>query len=237
MDARAELPIDEPEGDMFSGMKKKKKGKKVVIDEELNSVSPAPVAPPAPVTIDAPVQQPVQDGGDVPADLDFSDLKKKKKKKVVLPTSDDDEAPKARTVDAFGNEIISEVVIDATKKPEDTTVADEGGEDEFADLKKKKRKGSKKATFDLEAFEKELAEADASAAGAATEGDAATPGGSDGEDGGEDAEGLDDVPEGEDPFGTAGGEEGTLSRAEAAAEAKAWLKEDRDYTYTEVCSR
>lgn len=81
-----------------------------------------------------------------------------------------------------------------------------------------------RATFDLEAFEAELA------AGEATEDKAETPAGSDGEDG---PDGLDDeVVEGDDPFAKEGEE--PLSKAEAAAEAKAWLKEDRDYTYTEV---
>ena len=224
-------------GDMFSGMKKKsKKAKKVVAEEEEAPVAkPVEIvdatAKPVPAAAPAPLDDPVPAASE---DLDFSDLKKKKKKKTVRIASDEEDSPKTtRTVDSFGNETITEnvVVVDATKQAEDA-VAD--GDDEFADLKKKKRKGGKKSTFDLEAFEKELAEADASAKPSADGGKEATPVGSDGEEV-EGAEGLDEVPEGEDPFTKTGEEEeGTLSRAEAAAEAKAWLKEDRDYHYTEV---
>ena len=230
--------VDADLGDMFSGMKKKKKAKKVVAEEEQPVQEPVPAkaieivnatAKPTPAPVPAPLEEPAVAPSE---DLDFSDLKKKKKKKTVRIASDDedDSLQPARTVDAFGNEIITEstTVIDATKE---ANLATADGDDEFADLKKKKRKGGKKSTFDLEAFEKELAEADASAKPST---DDATPAGSDGEDG-EGVEGLDEVPEGEDPFTKAGEEEeGTLSRAEAAAEAKAWLKEDRDYTYTEV---
>ena len=40
------------------------------------------------------------------------------------------------------------------------------------------------------------------------------------------------MPEGEDPFAKESDE--TMSKAEAAAEAKAWIGSDRDYTYTVV---
>lgn len=148
-----------------------------------------------------------------------------------IATSDDDEpsAPASAKVDALGN-----LIVDDTPAPSafsyhdgpssDSPAGTEGG-DEFADLKKKKKKGSKKAAFDLEAFEKEIAEG--------------KEGGEDGAEGGEDGEdGLEgeDVPEGEDPFKGEGEEEG-VSKAIAAAEAKLWLKEgDRDYHYTEVRS-
>lgn len=121
----------------------------------------------------------------------------------------------------MGNAIIDDTPAhEASAEASDAPVADGG--DEFADLKKKKKKsGTKKAAFDLEAFEKEIADGTA-------EGD-------DGADG----EGLDDEPvEGEDPFKGEGDDEGEgVSKAIAAAEAKAWLKEgDRDYHYTEVRS-
>lgn len=258
-------PTLEDTGDLFAGMKKKKKStKKVNFDEEEADVvpSPSPAAPaaaaPVPTaatTTDSPAPATPADAPAPSTDeLDFSDLKKKRKKKVVRIASDDDEddsAPAAsggtRTVDSFGNETI--VAAPAANAAAGGT---EGG-DEFADLKlKKKKKGGKKATFDLEAFEKELADADASTAAAAAVSaedspaggskvatpagsKGATPAGSDGEaEGGEDDD-VDEPVEGEDPFEKEEGEEGTLSKAEAAAEAKLWLVEgDRDYHYTEV---
>ncbi|TNY22220.1 domain found in IF2B/IF5-domain-containing protein [Rhodotorula diobovata] len=113
--------------------------------------------------------------------------------------------------------------------------------DEFADLKKKRKKSSKKA-FDLEAFEKELAESESAEASASGEPKSIlkkkVAAGSDEENEGE-GEGDDEPVEGEDPFAKEDQdeEEGHLSKAEAAAQAKAWLKEDRDYTYTELLGR
>ncbi|KAK4703408.1 translation initiation factor 2 subunit 2, partial [Phenoliferia sp. Uapishka_3] len=212
--------LEEGPGDMFAGMKKKKKSSKKVNFDELDLEStPAPVeATPAPVEA-APAEEaaPVEEG-----ELDFSDLKKKKKKKSVrIATSDDDEpTPSASAVDSFGNTTVSATPAPAARVEESEAAT--GDNDEFADLKKKKKKGSsKKAAFDLEAFEKEIAEGKEE--------------GEDGENDGDEGE----VPEGEDPFKNEDAEEGEgVSKAIAAAEAKAWLKEgDRDYHYTELLGR
>lgn len=194
-------------------------------------------------------------------------MKKKKKKVVQLQLSSDDEQdsqPVRSRVDALGNEIIEPAVPLAstaeggaatgttTSKSDGSssapgaaadgtaaTAAAGDGMDEFADLKKKKRKGGgKKSTFDLEAFEAELASSSSTAAAAASSVEG-TPAGSDGEENGDD-----EPVEGEDPFArNAGGaaEDGEavlLSKAEQAAVDKDWLKEgqtERDYSYTEVC--
>lgn len=217
--------------DLFAGMKKKsKKSKKVDFGELDGAAAPVEEPTPAPAPEATPsTDAPAADDGE----LDFSDLKKKKKKKTVRIASDDeleDDQPKAtagRKTDAFGNEIVEEAPLPSAL----ASAASGEGADEFADLKKKKKKGGKKANFDLEAFEKELAEQESAEVSEKGGNKGATPAGSDGE---EDAEGDEPV-EGEDPFGGEA-EEGTLTKAEAAAEAKAWLKEDRDYHYTEVRS-
>lgn len=212
---------NEPVEDMFSGMKKKK-AKKVVILVEPQVIDSIPSAE-STLPLAA-----AEEGAE-----DFSDLKKKKKKKVIIEDDVDEEGMSiTRTIDALGNETITKTLATPKIQTEESIATESSEFDEFADLKKKKKKGGKKATFDLEAFEKELASQDA------TPDTESTPVGSDGEDGPEPVEGLDDVPEGEDPFKNNGGieEEGTMSKAEAAADAKAWLKEDRDYTYTEVSS-
>lgn len=229
--------------DMFAGMKKKKKSsstKKALLDELDAATAAAPVADEK-IDTSLPVEQP-----DVAAavpndgDLDFSDLKKKKKKKTVRIAGSDEEiedgvTPSQQsmtktTVDKLGNETTETIApADAEQKHDDTAMMG----DEFADLKKKKKKGGKKAAFDLEAFEKELAAAESSEAnnalsppegGSQVTSKNATPAGSD-----------DEREEGEDPF-SAGGEDAALSKAEAAAKAKAWLNEDRDYHYIEVSS-
>ncbi|MBW0508736.1 hypothetical protein O181_048451 [Austropuccinia psidii MF-1] len=146
---------------------------------------------------------PVADSGD----LDFSDLKRKKKKKAVTLDLDDDAlaATEQKELDA-GNEDAPSI-------------------EEFLDLKKKK-KNSKKA-FDLEAFERELAEVEGV-----------------GSKSNEDANkqmGLDDDPP-EDGLFEQGDEDGDTigqkSKAHLAAEKKGWLKEpDRDYHYDELLGR
>jgi translation initiation factor 2 subunit 2 len=88
---------------------------------------------------------------------------------------------------------------------------------DFSDVKKKKKSSKKKATFDLEAFEKELNESNAK------EGE---------EDVGDDGEQLQEVDEadlGDDPF--ARGEEVTPG---PDAGNEPWLTSNRDYTYPEV---
>ncbi|GAA6017571.1 hypothetical protein JCM11491_005287 [Sporobolomyces phaffii] len=241
-----------PVDDIFSGMKKKKKSssKKVNIDEfDVDAASPA--AP----SNDATGSNAAVDLASAPApgdaadpELDFGDLKKKKKKKSVRIDSDAEDAqeveeqnPKSKKrVDKLGNEIDDEPVDNQIAA--EVTAVDASGMDEFSDLKKKKKKSSKKA-FDLEAFEKELKESEE--AGGDDEADEegaapksilkkATPAGSDDEDLGDD-----EPVEGENPFGKDGDddEEGVVSKAEQAAAAKEWLKDDRDYTYTELLGR
>ncbi|CEQ41968.1 SPOSA6832_03734, partial [Sporobolomyces salmonicolor] len=236
-----------PVDDIFAGMKKKKKSTKKAALDELDVDAPAPSAPSndaagSSAAVDLDAAPTPADAAD--PDLDFSDLKKKKKKKTVRIDSDaeDDESAKPKTskrVDKLGNEVDDEPAADAGMAA-DVTAVDASGMDEFADLKKKRKKSSKKA-FDLEAFERELAENESANASSAEEGAApksilkqkAAAVGSDDEE----AEADDEPVEGEDPFAKEDNEdedEGTVSKAAAAAQAKAWLKEDRDYTYTEV---
>ncbi|BGP49244.1 translation initiation factor eIF-2 beta subunit [Rhodotorula kratochvilovae] len=240
--------MNPPVDDIFAGMKKKRKGAKKINLDELDLDAPSPSAPSSDAagntaaTDLAAAPTPADAGDD--ADLDFADLKKRRKKKTVRIDSDPEDAPEdagsksSKRVDKLGNEIDDEPV--EAQAAAGDAAADAGGLDEFADLKKKRKKSSKKA-FDLEAFEKELAEsesAQASDAPAEPKGilkKKRTPLGSDDE-----GEGEDDEPvEGEDPFAKEDQEEdeGQLSKAEAAAQAKAWLKEDRDYTYTELLGR
>ncbi|GAA6063365.1 hypothetical protein JCM10212_000304 [Sporobolomyces blumeae] len=263
LDARARHPLHRPAqilpsmadtnppvDDMFANMKKKKKSssKKVALDE-FDVDAAAPVAP----SNDATSSNAATDLAAAPApgdaadpDLDFADLKKKKKKKSVRIDSDAEDAaeveeqkPKSRKrIDKLGNEVDDEPVDNQISA--EVTAVDASGLDEFSDLKKKKKKSSKKA-FDLEAFEKELKESgdgeqddeDDDSAAPKSILKKSTPAGSDDEDA------ADDEPvEGENPFGKEGDEEeGVVSKAAAAAQAKAWLKEDRDYTYTELLGR
>ncbi|GAA6040053.1 hypothetical protein JCM8097_004757 [Rhodosporidiobolus ruineniae] len=237
--------------DIFAGMKKKsKKSKKVNLDE-LDLDAPSSASAPS---LDAASNAAATDltaaptPADAPGDdgeLDFSSLKRTKKaKKSVRIDSDaeDDEAVqprKSKKTDKLGNELDDEPQAAASE-----VLAVDNSVDEFADLKKKKKKSSKKA-FDLEAFEKELAESESAGASAAEESaqpksilKKAAPAGSDDEEGDE-VEGDEEAPEGENPFGKGeeDEDEGTTSKAAQAAAAKAWLKEDRDYTYTELLGR
>ncbi|GAA5913279.1 hypothetical protein JCM8208_005195, partial [Rhodotorula glutinis] len=235
--------IDPPVEDIFAGIKKKRKGAKKMNLDELDLDAPAPSAP----SNDAAGNAAATDLSSAPTpadaddDLDFADLKKRKsKKKTVRIDSDVEDAadaeelnPKSRKrVDKLGNEIDDEPVDNQISA--EVTAVDASGMDEFADLKKKRKKSSKKA-FDLEAFEKELAETESAEAEPKGILKKKVPAGSDDE--GED---LDEPVEGEDPFAKEDAEEeeeGQLSKAEAAAQSKAWLKEDRDYTYTELLGR
>lgn len=90
--------------------------------------------------------------------------------------------------------------------------APESGLGDFSDIKKKKK--SKKAAFDLEAFEKELE--DSTSKPTAEE-----------DDGGLDD--IDDEDLGDDPFAVASGQ-----GIEGGGEVEAWHGSDRDYTYAEV---
>ncbi|GAA5867138.1 hypothetical protein JCM8547_006251 [Rhodosporidiobolus lusitaniae] len=247
--------INPPVDDIFAGMKKKsKKSKKINLDD-LDLDGPAPGAPSNDA---ASVNASATDAPPAAADddLDFASLKRKKKKSVRIDSDDEDlEATAAAVkkskakVDKLGNELVEEDDAPAAAGSAVPLKAEDDGADEFADLKKKRKKSSKKA-FDLEAFEKELAESE-SAGASATEGEGAQPKsilkkkakkveGSDEEDGEGEGDEDDEVPEGEDPFEGEGGEdeeEATVSKAAQAAQAKAWLKEDRDYTYTELLGR
>jgi translation initiation factor 2 subunit 2 len=113
------------------------------------------------------------------------------------------------------------------------TPAGEDG-DEFADLKKKKKKGGAKKAFDLEAFERELAAADAADAGGGSDDEAERPVPDHfNEDHPEDGLFNRDA----EDVGPAAAD-GEKSRAQKAAEKKAWLTEpDRDYRYEELLGR
>merc|ERR1712093_703987 len=213
--------------DMFAGLKKKKKRVQIAGDdgeqeqqEQETQQQSDPVLP-------------KEDSADLTLKedepLDFSNLKKKKKKKAVAVDLESVEAPESAptttttnkagsgNVDALGN-------TKAEAAPE-TKEAPASGEalEEFSGLKKKKK--SKKSAFDLEAFEKELAAVEGGSG-------SATPAGAGSDEEGGDAPGAD----GENPFDDETGENADgKSKAEVAAEKKAWLSDpDRDYTYTEV---
>jgi len=216
--------------DMFAGLKKKKKRVQIAGDdgeqeqqEQETQQQSDPVLP-------------KEDSADLTLKedepLDFSDLKKKKKKKAVAVDLESVETPESApttttttkagsgNVDALGN-------TKAEAAPE-TKEAPASGEalEEFSGLKKKKK--SKKSAFDLEAFEKELAAVEGGSG-------SATPAGAGSDEEGGDAPGAD----GENPFDDETGENADgKSKAEVAAEKKAWLSDpDRDYTYTELLGR
>ncbi|KZT26108.1 eukaryotic translation initiation factor 2 beta [Neolentinus lepideus HHB14362 ss-1] len=139
------------------------------------------------------------DDGEEDPNAMFGDLKKKKKKKKEIPLDLDGEGS-------------------GTSTP---TTAPAATEDlDFSDLKKKKKSSKKKATFDLDAFEKELQSEPKK------------------EDGDEDEErdgehllNLDESELGENVF--------AHSEAPSGLDAgnEPWLKSDRDYTYSELLQR
>jgi translation initiation factor 2 subunit 2 len=235
--------IDPPVDDIFAGMKKKKKGsKKAAVNlDELDVDAPAAAAPSNDATSVSGsgaaanlAAAPTPADADSDGELDFSSIKKKKKKSVRIDSDVEDAAdledskPKSKKrVDNLGNEV------DDEQPTEEVTAVDASGMDEFADLKKKRKKSSKKA-FDLDAFEKELAEAEATQDEPKSILKKPTPAGSDDEGAEENDDEEDEPVEGEDPFGKDDHDDSRASKAEAAANAKAWLTEDRDYTYTEV---
>jgi len=97
---------------------------------------------------------------------------------------------------------------------------------DFSDIKKKKKSTKKKATFDLEAFEKELNDSKAKSSGGAEDDD---------DEDEPDTSHLDNIDEaelGEDPFAQP-------SDAPVGVDAgtEAWLRSDRDYTYQELLTR
>ncbi|GAA5961262.1 hypothetical protein JCM8115_001526 [Rhodotorula mucilaginosa] len=238
--------IDPPVDDIFAGMKKKKKGsKKAAVNlDELDVDAPAAAAPSNDATSVSGsgaaanlAAAPTPADADSDGELDFSSIKKKKKKSVRIDSDVEDAAdledskPKSKKrVDNLGNEV------DDEQPTEEVTAVDASGMDEFADLKKKRKKSSKKA-FDLDAFEKELAEAEATQDEPKSILKKPTPAGSDDEGAEENDDEEDEPVEGEDPFGKDDHDDSRASKAEAAANAKAWLTEDRDYTYTELLGR
>ncbi|KAI5117903.1 hypothetical protein M0805_003599 [Coniferiporia weirii] len=129
-------------------------------------------------------------------ELDFSDMKKKKKKK--------------------------ELPLDLVEDSGTSTPVVKEGEDgaapaddlDFSDLKKKKKSAKKKAAFDLEAFERELGDAQG-----AEETDGAH------------LEHLDEGELGDDVFERGGGE------ANGGVDSEPWLGSDRDYVYPELLHR
>lgn len=98
---------------------------------------------------------------------------------------------------------------------------------DFSDIKKKKKSSKKKAAFDLEEFEKELNQSKSKSSG--TDGAAADED-DEGEGLGENNfEEIDEAELGENPFARA-----TDAPVGVDAGNEAWLKSDRDYTYSEV---
>lgn len=97
---------------------------------------------------------------------------------------------------------------------------------DFSDMKKKKK--SKKAAFDLEAFEKELEETSKPAA--------AVEGGEGDEDADEEPAPIeyDEAELGDDVFAAPAG--GIASDGVSAEAVETWHGTDRDYTYAEVSS-
>jgi len=190
-------------------LKKKKKKKAVNFDEDLldggaevakdNLGNDEPEAPAASASLG-----------------DFSDLKKKKKKKATFDLDEfaaESSAPTASS--KLGNDEPADTV-DSSAAP---TTTDSGVTD-FSDIKKKKK--SKKATFDLDAFEKEL------------EDSAAKPSAAD-DDEENDGAALDDMGDedlGDDPFAVGAG-----AGADDDNTVEAWHGSDRDYTYAELLTR
>jgi len=184
---------------LFDPSLKKKKKKKVLFNEDplgegLDEPSSVKEPSAAPAEPGPSILKPVEEGGDDKEVDDltamFGDLKKKKKKKKEIPMDLDEEAS--------------------------TPVgADADGLDDFSDLKKKKSKKSKKATFDLEEFEKQLGDSTPATAGDDVEGEVA----GDDEDLGENVFALPDAP------------------VQGGDEKDAWLGSDRDYTYSELLGR
>lgn len=218
-------PAEQEEEPLFDANLKKKKKKKAVAFDELDAAleqtpDPASSLPAAALKAEEPtsilkstdetksISDPVEVSNQ---ELDLSDLKKKKKKKSVTLNLDDDELNANEENDKSA----------AANTSEEAAAAAE----EFAELKKKKK--SQKKAFDLEAFERELAE---------VEGGINKPSTGNGRSGGDGEDAPEDGLFGQGDDDGAG--ESEKSKAQAAAEKKAWLKEpDRDYTYDELLGR
>jgi len=135
----------------------------------------------------------------------FGDLKKKKKKKEIpLDFGDDGSGASTPTTNA------------------PTTTLSTSEDLDFSELKKKKKSSKKKATFDLEAFEKELQGSKSKDTNADEDEDVPN---------GEHLNDIDEAELGDDIFdrseAPAGVDQGT----------EPWLGSDRDYTYQELLTR
>ncbi|KAL5639786.1 hypothetical protein ACGC1H_006384 [Rhizoctonia solani] len=190
----SEEPLFDP------SLKKRKKKVKVNFDEDplgaegaAEPETPA-VPPPADTIPTASILKASEPPKEDDLDAMFGDLKKKKKKK----------------------EIPLDLDLDANAPASGDATPATGGGDDLGDFKGLKKKGTrKKPAFDLEAFEKELAESKAK----------------EGEDEDEDdpAPDLDEGDLGDDVF--------AQHAPEGDAHVETWHGTDRDYTYAELLGR
>lgn len=137
------------------------------------------------------------DGTQTP-DLDLSESKKKKKKKDLPLDLGEDSGTS------------TPVAKDGAAAAEDDGAAEPAEDLDFGELRKKK-KSKKKAALDLEAFERELGEAQ-----------------------GEDGEGVQGADINESELGGNVFASADSEANEAQASAEPWLGSDRDYNYPEV---
>ncbi|KAI5117904.1 hypothetical protein M0805_003599 [Coniferiporia weirii] len=197
----SEEPLFDP------SLKKKKKKKTVAFSEDPlgADADPTTPAPPledesAPATVHEQMKQSALENGD-DAEKKEDDFKamfgdvKKKKKKVPMDFVED-----------------SGTSTPVVKEGEDGAAP--ADDLDFSDLKKKKKSAKKKAAFDLEAFERELGDAQG-----AEETDGAH------------LEHLDEGELGDDVFERGGGE------ANGGVDSEPWLGSDRDYVYPELLHR
>ncbi len=169
----------------------------------------------------APTEAPGEGG-----DMDFSDIKKKKKKKE-LPMDLVNGCSHVRYTHLLTYKYFPVPCTHAlcpTKQGEGEAAAD--GADEFADLKKKK----KKKDYNMEEFERELGDMSISKPKkkkevkiADEEDDEEVPDGAEFEE-------MDEMELGDNPFAMGAG--GSLGAG--SADPEPWLSSDRDYTYQEV---
>jgi translation initiation factor 2 subunit 2 len=154
----------------------------------------------------------------------FGDLKKKKKKKEIpLDLVSLLSCPSSPPTDVRSRPQGDEGSGASTPTTSAHTTTLGTSEDlDFSDLKKKKKSSKKKATFDLEAFEKELQKSKSKDANADEEEDVP------------DGEHLNDIDEtelGDDVFDRSEAPPGVEQGTEP------WLGSDRDYTYQELLTR
>ncbi|CAE6450243.1 unnamed protein product [Rhizoctonia solani] len=189
---------------LFDPSLKKRKKKKVNFDEDPLGADAAPaepeipaLPPPAEAAPTASILKESEPPKEDDLDAIFGDLKKKKKKKEIP-------LDLASRIEWLDTKIL-------------TLDISTGGGDDLGDFGaiKKKKKGSKKATFDLEEFEKELADSKAKE-GEHDEDDGPVPD-------------IDEADLGEDVF--------AQPLVEGGAQVETWHGTDRDYTYPELLGR